>query len=437
MKNYRFLMPIVMIALIVASWFLLVQEVSKNDELYNTCLAEARDWAKDGITKYAIEKYEEALDLRSSPELYEEVALYYKAQDRKLDYLSWCELYIEEYPKEVGAYELLLDAYIQDQDYEDCYDLLEMAQKRNLKSETLDRMADEIAYEFKLELGSYDNVGIYSNNYCAVNSDGRWGFVDRYGKLRVSTRYVQTGAYTQSAIVSVVNSEGEAYFIDKSGAKVKVSSEKYESFGLVSGGKIAAKKTDGKYIYLDESCQALFGNYDYASTFNGGVAAVKTGDRWQLIDDQGNAITSQNYVDVILDEKQIAQRNGRIFAAKSEGQYIMLDNTGKQVGSLTFEDAKLFNGSAPAAVKIGGKWCFVDVDGKLISDKKYDDARSFANGMAAVCVDGKWGFVDESETIVIELQFDGAKDFNEKGSCFVQVNEKWKLLKLYRLNREG
>ena len=30
----------------------------------------------------------------------------------------------------------------------------------------------------------------------------------------------------------------------------------------------------------------------------------------------------------------------------------------------------------------------------------------------------------------------GAKDFNEKGSCFVKVGDKWQLLKLYRLNRE-
>ena len=58
------------------------------------------------------------------------------------------------------------------------------------------------------------------------------------------------------------------------------------------------------------------------------------------------------------------------------------------------------------------------------------------NGLAAVCIDGKWGFVDTDENIVIEPQFSGAKDFNEKGSCFVCVGNKWQLLKLYRLNRE-
>ena len=68
--------------------------------------------------------------------------------------------------------------------------------------------------------------------------------------------------------------------------------------------------------------------------------------------------------------------------------------------------------------------------------KKYDDARSYTNGLAAVCINGKWGFVDEKENVVIEPQFTDAKDFNEKGSCFIKTENKWQLLKLYRLNRE-
>ena len=125
-----------------------------------------------------------------------------------------------------------------------------------------------------------------------------------------------------------------------------------------------------------------------------------------------------------------------MFVSNTEGRYILVDGSGKQIGSLEFEDATLFMGEQPAAVKIGGKWQFINKDGKLVSDKSYEGAKSFLNGLAAVCINGKWGFVDEAENVVIEPKFQDASYFNEKGSCFVKMNDKWQLLKLYRLNRE-
>lgn len=83
----------------------------------------------------------------------------------------------------------------------------------------------------------------------------------------------------------------------------------------------------------------------------------------------------------------------------------MIDKNNSKIGSQTFEDARVFLGDAPAAVKVNGKWQFIKKDGSFTSDKKYDDAHSYSNGLAAVCINGKWGFVDENENIVIEPQF--------------------------------
>lgn len=436
MKKYRALVPVVMIVVMVASWYLLVKDAVMVENQYNSYLTEARKYAENGITKYAIENYNLALEIKSSPDVYVEVAEYYKSQEKDAEYLAWCENFFETYPTEKVAYDCVLDAYLENKDYESCYDILETAEKRNITSDNIKKISKEIKYVYKLDFNTYENVGIYSNNYCPVASKGAWGYVDRYGNQRIACKYLDVGAYTQTNFTSVVNSDNEAYFIDKTGSKVMVAKEKYTSFGLLVNDIIAAKKTDGKYTYVNSDFEVLFGDYDYASTMNNGVAAVKSGDTWQIIDDSGKTITDKKYVDVIRDEKQIAFRNDRLFVATETGKYIMINSSGKQIGSLVFEDARLFTGDAPAAVKIDGKWCYVDSDGKKISDKTYNDARSFANGLAAVCIDGKWGFVDETEKIVIEPTFFGAKDFNEKGSCFVQTGDKWQLLKLYRLNRE-
>lgn len=436
MKKYRALVPVVMVVLMVMSWYLLIKDSAEVDATYNKYLTEARGYAENGITKYAIENYVLALEIKSSPEIYAEVADYYKAQERAAEHLSWCEDFFEEYPTNALAYDCLLDAYLLDKDYESCYDILYTAQKRNVSSDRIKAVSSDLEYVYKLDFNTYEDVAVYSNNFCPVMSKGNWGYVDRYGNQRIACKYPQVGAYTKTNFTSVVNQSGDAYFIDKTGAKVLVSKERYESFGLLVNGIIAAKKINGKYTYVDQSFNVLFGEYDYASTINNGIAAVKTDGSWRLINESGATINNEKYLDIKLDEKQIACRNDRMFVSSVEGKYIMINSSGKQIGSLVFEDAMVFAGDAPTAVKIDGKWCFVGADGKLISNKTYDGARPFANGLAAVCVAEKWGFIDSDEAVVIEPAFFGAKDFNEKGSCFVQTGDKWQLLKLYRLNRE-
>ena len=436
MKNYRKLLPIVLIVVMAISWYMLISDSINSDAEYNKYIKTARNYAEDGITKYAIENYILALEIKETSDIYKEVAEYYKSQEKMSDYLEWCEDFWDKYPTNAEAYECVLDAYLYELDYEACYDALIMADKRSVKSDKIEKVREEIYYAYELEFNSYEEVGTYSNNYCPVKNDNMWGYVDRYGHVRVGTKYTKVGAYTQSAFTSVVNSEGEAYFIDKAGSKVMVSKEKYKSFGLLVDGKIAAEKENGKYVYVDTEFKELFGDYAFASTFNNGIAAVKSDDKWKLIDSEGKSITNTEYLDVKLDEKQIAFRNERAFVSKENGKYIMIDTNAKQVGKLEFEDAMVFVSEAPTAVKVDGKWCFIDLNGKLISKKHYEDARPFSNGLAAVCINGLWGFVDEKEVIAIEPCFYGAKEFNEIGSCFVKEMDEWKLLKLYRLNRE-
>lgn len=436
MKKYRAVLPIALILLVAISCYKLVSDTGNVGREYESYLTAAREAADVGITKTMLENYRAALEIQDSAGIYAEVAEYYKTKGTARDYLSWCEEFFERYPQEPKAYDCLLDAYRLEEDYEACFDVLQTAEKRGVSSDYIRQTQKELWYVFELDFNKYADVGNYSNNYCAVSNKGLWGFVDRYGKRRVTCMYEEVGAYTKTNCVSVVDPEGNAYFIDKSGEKILAAKEPYRRFGLLVNGIIAAQRTDGKYTYVNDNFDVLFGVHDYASTINGDIAAVRTGDMWYLINARGESAVEGSYKDVKLDEKQIAYRNDRLFVSVEPGKYIMINGAGVQVGSLIFEDARIFSGEEPAAVKIDGSWCFVNENGVLISDQKYDDARSFSNGLAAVCIDGLWGFVDLEENMVIEPQFFGAKDFNEKGSCFVKTGDDWQLLKLYRLNRE-
>lgn len=436
MKNYRKLVPIAVVVVMALSWYMLISNKLSVDREYNKYLTEARNYADINVTKYAVENYSKAISVKSSVDLYEEVADYYSRQENSYDaWLAWCEKFIEQYPKSSEAYDCILQNYMSVKDYANCYSILDIADKRNISSDYINSLKSEIEYKYRMDFNSYDEVSVYSNNFCAVEVNGNWGYVDRYGNSKIQKKYKSADAFSGAACAAVIDKNGDAYFIDKTDEKVKATNEKYKQFGILINGIMTAQNENGKYSYLDEDFEKLFGDYDNATAINGDIGAVKTGSAWKIINKDGKQVGSTEYEDIIIDEKNIVCRNDRLFVKTGNG-YIMVDTSGKQIGSDVYEDAKLFSDDTYAAVKQGGKWFYVDKEGKKHSDKTYNAARSYMNGMAAVMIDGKWGFVDSNEDIKIEPTYYGAKDFNEKGSCFVKVGDKWQLLKLYRLNRE-
>jgi hypothetical protein len=60
---------------------------------------------------------------------------------------------------------------------------------------------------------------------------------------------------------------------------------------------------------------------------------------------------------------------------------------------------------------------------------KFEQARSFAEGLAEVKVDGKWGFVDHKGRLVIPARFDETAGFDETGGrgglAPARIGDKW------------
>lgn len=79
-----------------------------------------------------------------------------------------------------------------------------------------------------------------------------------------------------------------------------------------------------------------------------------------------------------------------------------------------------------AAVKMGGKWGFIDKKGKLIIEAKFDKVLPFRDGLAAAnigfyydpknadaCRTGKWGFIDSQGNWVVEPAYEVAESFKD------------------------
>lgn len=432
MKNYKFLVPVVLVVVFALSVYTLYDTKLNTLNQYNEYLDTARDYREQGILNDADEYYKKALGVQESIDLYLEIGEFYKECGNIEKTISWGTSILNVYPKEIKGYEFLMDIYAEKEDYIACFEMGDKLEKRNLSSDKIQKVLLSIEYEFFFNC-EYSEVGIFSSGMCPVKVDDKWGYVDEAGNRVIGNQYLEVGAFS-GKLAPVVDAEKKAYFIDTQGNKKHVvldvdNVEKLgfieeELFSLYNGKVWGFYNTDNKHV---------FGEYEDALSMGNGIAAVMNNDQWSLVSREGKDLTGTTYDGIASDEKLVAYRNERLFVY-DDLCYHMIDSSGKVISDQKFEDVHIFNDTTYAAVKIDGKWGFIDNSGKMKIEPKYEDARSFANGFAAVKYAGKWGFINQEGKMVIEPEFDDSKDFNSSGCVFVKKEENWNLLKLYKYN---
>lgn len=418
------------------AWYMLFSNSTQLQKEYDSCLSEARKKMEMGITKDATDQYMRALALHESFDLSIEIADYYYNTGQYEMYDGWCHKLITRYPREEEGYERLASYYQDIESYYDCFDILNAAAKRNLNTEQLSRIKEDIYYKYELKGVPFELCRIYSSGYYAVKKEeSNWGYCDAKGRNKIAYIYDQAQCFTSAGLAPVRSAEGEFYLIDMDGNKkyVDVEKKKIEECSPLSEDKMAVK-INGRYCYVDINFKKLFGDYDYATAFNNGAAAVREGGNWFIINGDGQKIQEQAYQDVIIDEKQMAFRNGCAFV-QLNNTYRMINTNGEQIGDQTWDDARLFLSEQPACVKSEGKWGFVDIYGQWVIEPAYRDAKPFTNSLAPVLTDSGWGYIDlEHKEQVIPGEFNAAGDFNDQGCAFVMKEGHWNMICLYRLN---
>ena len=108
--------------------------------------------------------------------------------------------------------------------------------------------------------------------------------------------------------------------------------------------------------------------YDKVQNFENGVACVRKGDFWGMINVNGEVILELKY-------KKIGDQ--------SEG--MMFIREGELIG-------------------------FVDLTGAVVIQPKYQAVHDFFNGFAAVKIKNAWGMIDKTGSLVIPTENSGIKD---------------------------
>lgn len=400
--------------------------VSKNNE-YNGYLASARANAENQVPYTACQKYRQAFAIKCEDEsIYKEYLEQAKLIDESF-YDSAVKSYVTYFPESPTAYEELCTFYYNSESYKNVIKTAKTANELGIATEKVRDYYLECFYMYKYMKTGFEEATSFLGDYAMVKKDGLYGYISTTGGFVIRPTYKDANVFLGTS--TAVNDGKEWYMINTSGYKIARPSQAVEDLSFVSNNKIRVAQK-GKYGYTNSNFDiAEKLPYDYASNFKNGVAAVKIGDKWGLIDSNEKQITDCIFEDILLDEYETCINNGVIFA-KKDGKYYMVNEKGSKISDQGFDKAYPFMSSEPAAVCIDKKWGFVDASGKIVIEPTYTEAKSFSNGLAPVSTDGMWGYININNEYRIESKFTDCLPFSTTGIAAVKENDVWNYIKL-------
>lgn len=259
-----------------------------------------------------------------------------------------------------------------------------------------------------------------TNKVFVIEKSKKYGIANIEGKLIVPVQYNQidiTGIYlyaqneqgttvynnngTQANIdanISILNTSNEKY-------KIRINNENGTKYGVIN--KEGKQLIEEKYNYIEY----LYDNYFIASNENGKLGVLD--DKGLVKIEQNNAslqkIQDTDLIQTTLSESKTTQIYSKTMEKICEMQNATIEIEDNYIKIYNETETKYFNKEGKELkntevypnnklfVKVqDNQYGFVDINGNLVVDYKYDKAYEFNQyGFATVRKDGKWGAINE------------------------------------------
>jgi len=200
-------------------------------------------------------------------------------------------------------------------------------------------------------------------------------------------------------------------------------------------------RKDGIYGYMDKNGNVIIKpKFWYADEFSEGLARAMTtyGPGSGYFNTKGEVAIPFNgnlwgYSDF---------KNGTAIVQLHDDTYTYIDKTGKQLSNKTYDDAKSFSeGYAP--VEIDGKWGLIDNKFNMVLDCQYEDLGEVCDGFIAARKQGKSGLINTKGEVVVDFKYDSIETFSEglvcaciNGKCGY-INKKGEVAVDFKYNQIG
>lgn len=267
----------------------------------------------------------------------------------------------------------------------------------------------KVAFVCKWTMAEYSSG--FSSGFLRVVENGKYGFVDTDGKLRIAPEYDKAANFSED--LAAVSKSGKWGFIDTRG-KLVVPVE-WDSVGRFSEGLVWVSR-ERKTGFLDKSGTLVIPlKYSRANDFKNGYASVyEDGVKdSRLINTKGEVL---NPPDSNWNRWEIIGENRVLFCvesadsitgvlcgiADSKGQ-VLVEPTWATVGMGSGFDSGLGRATLPGATRQEwGKTGYINRDGKIIIPY-FDYTNWFEEGLAFAKDGDKVGYIDTTGKFVFEM----------------------------------
>lgn len=246
----------------------------------------------------------------------------------------------------------------------------------------------------------------------------RWGFIDRQGTLVIPTKFQRVYAFSEG-LSRAQRKRGEGFgYIDRQGEWViepipKRGREEVRDF---SEGLAAARIGELWGYYGRSGEVAIEPVYARCGSFQNGVAWVELprGRGQVLINPSGEQVSP------VLELIRRWQGSEGFIPAARNGRWGCLTEAGSWAFEPTFENAPGPCREGRMSIKVGERYGYIDTEGRVVIEPRFQEARPFSDGLAAVRVSqrdehdrARWAYVDREGKIAIAAHFGRVSDFSE------------------------
>lgn len=239
-----------------------------------------------------------------------------------------------------------------------------------------------------------------------MSLEGQIGFIDKEGKYIIPAIY-KDGSPFSEGLAFVVPEGGYPTCIDKNGETKFILKQAKYVFPFSDGLSlfyVVDKENKRKAGFVDQQGNVVIQpQYEYASSFHEGLAAVEENDKWGFINKEGKIVINPQFDEVGI------FKNGLAFFYNGK-QYGYIDKEGNYVINPQFDGADFFQDGL-AAIKIGELVGFVDEKSALQINPQFEEAGRFNEGLAVIKQNNRFGYINKKGLIEINPQFDEASQF--------------------------
>jgi hypothetical protein len=271
----------------------------------------------------------------------------------------------------------------------------------------------------------------FSGGYAIVESEGKYGFIDKTGRAITSAEYSQVEPFSEG--LSAVEEDDKWGFINNAG---KLMIPLKFDHGASFSEDLAAAAQNGKWGFIDKKGNtAIPFKYDSTESFKGEFARVRYGSRYGAIDKKGNTIIPLRYAGVFYSPEE------RVFTAWfDDKKEAVFDETGKQITPFKYERVDGFAEDL-ADVEINGKRGYINRQGEEVIPLRFDAfedecpclSKFFSEGLALVKLNETYGFVDKNGKLVVPIKYEDVwcDYFRSEGFIGVVLNGRRGFVDIY------